>query len=404
MTASLPVPPPGARPAAQTAPARPESSPPPVVATTADRPPPRRYYVMRTGDGESDSPPRASSSAYGPPRTTIRDAATVTGTKPHRSPAPLRPKTRSHAISSPVHRRSMPRRTEASRAQTPYSGSTRAGGVRYDAAGAEPHGTVVVFTSPSGGIGTSTLTALTGLTLHGRDMECALFDADLDGGGLDVLLGIEHEPGLTLQDLDAPLGHIEGEALNHELPQWDGIHVLAHTPWRGGRPDWWELEAAAEALADANDVVLVDAGRGGAIPHVPPFAKARQVMVVDLTVLGMARAKAHLEWLHGATDGAGVGGEPPVIVGVEPRGAPRHRTASSMALTEAIAYLGEDVIGPLRVTPSLCADMLEGLGIRSVPKHNRRAVGALADEIRATGGRRPAAGEEPTTRGRRRSA
>ena len=398
VTASLPVPLPGARDAAP--PARPPSSPLPVVATTADRPPPRRYYVMHAGDGESDSPPRASS-AYGPSRTVTRDMAAATGTKPQRSPAPLRPKTRGHAISGPARTRSAPRRTETSRARASCSGSARAGGVRRDAARTTPRGTVVVFTSPSGGIGTSTLTALTGLTLHGRDVECALFDADLDGGGLDVLLGIEHESGLTLQDLDAPLGHIEGEALNHELPQWDGIHVLAHTPWRGERPDWWELEAAAEALADANDVVLVDAGRGGAIPHVPPFAKARQVMVVDLTVLGMARARAHLDWLSGTADGAG--GEPPVIVGVEPRGTPRHRTASSMALTEAIAYLGEDVIGPLRVTPSLCADMLEGLGIRSVPKRNRRAVDALADEIEATGGRHPAAGDESTTRGRRRS-
>ena len=333
-----------------------------------------------------------------------RSALTEAGAKPRRSTAPSRPKTRGREMAGPDHLRSTSRRTEASRSRAPYSDSTRADGVRYGAAGTAPRGTVVVFTSPSGGIGTSTLTALTGLTLRGRDMECALFDADLDGGGLDVLLGIEHEPGLTLQDLDAPLGHIEGEALNHELPQWDGIHVLAHAPWRGGRPDWWELEAAAEALADANDVVLVDAGRGGAMPHVPPFAKARQVMVVDLTVLGIARARAHLDWLRSTAGDADAGGEPPIIVGIEPRGAPRRRAASSMALTEAIAYLGEDVIGPLHVTPSLCADMLEGLGIRSVPKRNRRAIDALADEIRVAGGRRHAVTDEPTARERRRSA
>lgn len=262
---------------------------------------------------------------------------------------------------------------------------------------------LVVFSAPSGGIGTSTLTALVGLALSSRNVTCALLDADLDGGGLDVLLGIEHEPGLTLQDLDAPLGHIEGEALNREIPEWEGIRVLAHTPWRGANPEWWELEAAAGALAEANDVVLVDAGRGSVIGHIPGFATARQVMVVDLSVLGMARAKSHailLDRLRGAaedatggrakragrTDMTDASAEPPIIVGVEPRGVARRQSASSVAVAEAVAYLGEDVLGPVRCAPSLCSDMLAGLGIRAVPKRNRRVVDALADGILAAAG------------------
>ncbi|PLS28728.1 hypothetical protein Uis4E_1092 [Bifidobacterium parmae] len=252
--------------------------------------------------------------------------------------------------------------------------------------------------------------ALTGLALSSRDVGCALLDADLDGGGLDVLLGIEHEPGLTLQDLDAPLGHIEGEALNRETPGWEGMRVLAHTPWRGANPEWWELEAAADALAEANDIVLVDAGRGAVIARMPRFAVARQVMVVDLSVLGMARAKSHAMLLDRLRDAAETGAsirskrverpdatdastESPIVVGVEPRGVSRRQSASSVAVEEAVAYLGEDVLGPVRCAPSLCADMLAGLGIRAVPKRNRRVVDALADGILAAAGIRAPGGK-----------
>ena len=82
------------------------------------------------------------------------------------------------------------------------------------------------------------------------------------------------------------------------------------------------------------------------------------------------------------------------MIGVEPRGVARKSPASSVAVEEAVASLGEDVLGPLRCTPSLCADILAGLGIRAVPKRNRRAVDALGDGIlegvgiRAPNGRR----------------
>ena len=49
---------------------------------------------------------------------------------------------------------------------------------------------------------------LVALTLSMQDIDCALLDADIPHGGLGILLGIEHEPGLSLQDIDAPLGRI----------------------------------------------------------------------------------------------------------------------------------------------------------------------------------------------------
>lgn len=54
----------------------------------------------------------------------------------------------------------------------------------------------VVFSSASGGAGTSVFAARWS---HGRlaqrKLQCALVDCDFAAGGIDVLLGIENEPG-----------------------------------------------------------------------------------------------------------------------------------------------------------------------------------------------------------------
>ena len=247
------------------------------------------------------------------------------------------------------------------------------------------HSNLAAFSSPSGGVGLSTLLALTALTLHQKHVQCALLDADLSGGGLGVLLGIEHEPGLSMQDLDAPLGHIEGEALNLELPHWERMPVLAHTPWRGDNPDSWQMQAATQAMCEANQVVLADVGRAQVWQSSPELALAQQVVAVELSVLGLARAKAHLAALRRVRESfaGSAASKPrsPIIVAMEPRGAPRRSAATTVATAEAIAYLGADILGPVRHTPALCSDILEGLGIREVPRRNRRVVGALAERL-----------------------
>ena len=246
------------------------------------------------------------------------------------------------------------------------------------------HPNLVAFSSPSGGIGLSTLTALIALNLSEQGVDCALLDADIPNGGLGILLGIEHEPGLCLQDLDAPLGHIDGKALNRELPHWEDINVLACASWRGSAPEHWEMRAAIQALCEANSMVLADIGDGDIWGHVPELLMARQVVAVELTVLGLARAKAHLARLRCLQrDYAGNNDPPdePIVILMEPRGVPKRLTPSTIATTEAVSYLGDDVLGPLRNAPKLCADILDGLGIAAVPKSNRATIQALTDQL-----------------------
>lgn len=243
---------------------------------------------------------------------------------------------------------------------------------------------LVSFTSPSGGIGLSTITALVALTLSMQNVGCALLDADLPHGGLGILLGIEHEPGLSLQDIDAPLGTIDGKALDLELPHWEDIGVLACASWRGPMPEWWQMQAAMHALCEANQVVLADVGDGTVWEYVPELLLAQHVIAVELSVLGLARAKEHLARLQRLQREFQEDGDEhatPIIVLTEPRGAPKRSTSSAIATSEAIAYLGGDALGPIQHVPRLCGDILDGLGIGAVPRCNRLAVQALADRI-----------------------
>lgn len=94
------------------------------------------------------------------------------------------------------------------------------------------YGNVVVIDSVVAGVGTSTLAALLARELSERGLKCVLVDADLQGGGLDVLLGVENEDGSRFGEISAPLGNIDGKALLRELPIWDGVPLLACDPWK----------------------------------------------------------------------------------------------------------------------------------------------------------------------------
>lgn len=232
---------------------------------------------------------------------------------------------------------------------------------------------IVTLTSGHGGIGLSVMAALLAQTLSERGQSCALVDADFMSGCLDLLLGVEQEPGLRFSQIDAPLGRIEGAALNHELIAWEGVRVLPCDPWNRRQPEWWEIQAVIRALAEANDVVIVDAGRGSLMKTVNDLRYGMQVMAAELSVIGLARAKAHRLRLSAWEC------EAPYIVGIEPRGTPRGRGGVDVA--EAEDYLSADVSGPIRPTARLCGDLLEGLGLRSVPKGSRKTIDSLADAV-----------------------
>ena len=165
-----------------------------------------------------------------------------------------------------------------------------------------PNAAIVL--SASGGLGTSTFAALLAQTLHGLydDRDFALVDADLSGGGLDVLLGMESELGVLLNAVTAPLGEVDGAALRRRLTTWDGVDVLSSRPWICPMPQDWEIAVTVCALAEMYDMVVVDAGRAGYSPGeaIPlPLKGSAMILLIELSVLGKVRAQACIEALTG---------------------------------------------------------------------------------------------------------
>lgn len=166
-------------------------------------------------------------------------------------------------------------------------------------------GNVVIVDSVVAGVGVSTLAAILARELNERGLKCVLVDADLQGGGLDVLLGVENEDGSRLGEISAPLGTIDGKALLRELPVWDGVPLLSCDPWKTENPQSWEVQACIRALSQVRSAVIVDVGQGNGLQDLTELRQAIRINVVEMTVLGLARAKANMQSQRNPSDSIG---------------------------------------------------------------------------------------------------
>lgn len=172
--------------------------------------------------------------------------------------------------------------------------------------------------------------------------------------------------------MEAPLGRIDGGALAHELPQWGRIGVLACNPWSGDAPGSWEVEAVLHALCESSQAVVVDAGRGPLGQRLPGVAAGVQVVAVELSVLGLARAKVWLERVPGTIR------KRTLLVGIHPHGTGGKGVVSG---AEAEDYLDAPLEAWVRYDRHLHDDMLQGLGLRALRGRNRRAIRRLTDSV-----------------------
>lgn len=121
---------------------------------------------------------------------------------------------------------------------------------------------VIVITGASGGLGGSTLAAVTATVLS-RDATPTLVDGGFGAGGLDSTLAVEHLDGLRWEDLAELEGEVDAARLRRGLPMGP-VPVLAAR----GRPP--EPDTAAEvvrALASVGPVVI-DVPSGPSVPTV----------------------------------------------------------------------------------------------------------------------------------------
>lgn len=140
-------------------------------------------------------------------------------------------------------------------------------------------GAVVAVVGARGGAGASTLAAATAVAAVRRGAGALLVDCDPLGGGLDLLVGAEQEPGLRWPELSVADGRVRAGALHAALPRaCGGLAVLscARTPHGPGRT---AVTAVLEAGRRGGDVVVCD------LPRYPTEAALAALAGTDLVVL-----------------------------------------------------------------------------------------------------------------------
>ena len=136
---------------------------------------------------------------------------------------------------------------------------------------------VVGVVGARGGAGTSTVAAALADGLHRAGHRPVLVDLETRGGGIDVLLGVDHRDGPRWPDLRDARGAVDGEALAALLPVWRHVPVLSARRTDPLALDDGVVVDVCSALADACDALVLDLprtllGHAGHAGHAGPGA------------------------------------------------------------------------------------------------------------------------------------
>ncbi len=147
-------------------------------------------------------------------------------------------------------------------------------------------GNVIAFVPASGGVGSSTLAAAVAVRAAAAGRSVVAVDLDRVSGSLDVVFGLEQEPGWRWPELADVAGVVDGLGLADELPVSCGVPVLSGSGgsgWVGPLDDtgdgWAQsLPDVVAGLADAYDLTVLDLSRD-------PSVLARVGLLVDAVVV-----------------------------------------------------------------------------------------------------------------------
>lgn len=231
---------------------------------------------------------------------------------------------------------------------------------------------VIGVVGARGGVGASVFAAALAAVAARQGARTVLVDGARDGGGLDVLLGIEDEPGLRWPDLHSARGEVVGDQLQALLPRWRGVAVLSADRTRPGTlPDDVPRDVVG-ALAAASDVVVHDVP----VDQVGRWGRdcAAWVLLARRDLASVAGVIA----LDGRLDRE-------VAAGLVVRGP----AAGRLAALDVARAAGLDLWGELRPARSMTATLERGEGprLRRRPSRGLGAV-ALSVLVRVCGGGR----------------
>lgn len=118
-------------------------------------------------------------------------------------------------------------------------------------------GLCVAIIPGAGGAGASLLSA--GLAFHARQLfsDVVLVDFDESSAGLDIVLGIETQPGMRWQDFHSLSGSISGSDILRGLPARDGVALLTHNGSKSAA-EKFVPEAIIQQLRGVSGLVIID--------------------------------------------------------------------------------------------------------------------------------------------------
>lgn len=218
-----------------------------------------------------------------------------------------------------------------------------------------------------GGAGGSTFAARLAVTAGDRQSRgCLLVDADPHGGGIDLLLEAEREPGLRWRDLLETRGRVSPEALRQALPHIDGVGLLSHDR-APVHPDDDAIAALLQAGSRGYGATVVDLGRCAdhATARVVLSRTRLTMLIVPGDLRGLAASHAVIESIR---EGAG-----------DIRAVLRMRRGSDLDADDLQATLGISVFGEIvdtkpASTERLAERLLVELGIGASQRRRRRAA------------------------------
>jgi len=217
---------------------------------------------------------------------------------------------------------------------------------------------VIIVTGASGGLGVSSLAAVTATVLS-RDAAPTLVDGGFGAGGLDATLAVEHVDGLRWEDLTEHEGEVDATRLRQSLPEGP-VPVLAA---RGGRPEVATVRAVTHGLARVGPVVI-DVPSGPRVPRV-------WLELADVVVVLVGLRPRWLRDGEALAGGLGEVAERPLLVTRGPRRASR-------VAVRASDHLGLPLLDHLADDPGVVRDEARGRAPRP-----RGAVGEIARALAA---------------------
>lgn len=240
----------------------------------------------------------------------------------------------------------------------------------------DPGGLVLGVTGGCGGAGATTAAIWIAQAAAGLGARVLLVDGDPWGGGLELALAAEEDPGLRWPDLAAASGSVDPLELADSLPVAGGFSFLS---WPASREKPAPVPSAAvAAVLDAArrgyELVVLDIGRGAEQLATFGWDCDRVLVVVPAQLKAAVAAARMLQEL------------PPVEAGLLVRGRPGAALDGPL-IAEAVGLPVEGRVPELGGVPAAMeAGRLLELGKRRGVRHFAASVLDSLGDVRAGGG------------------